>query len=193
MTTTAIAITVPFTISAQIACRLARSSASIASRRTTVPMREAGSSMRSASTGRSARTTMPATSGSNTIAATTPAACGGDTSDDHPRNRPTSATRSGTTATDRSATIAISPAGNEKTSTDCDKVDGNHRGKRRDRERDQGDLGGVWEVECMRQGDRHDRHDHEYRQKRAAQKRRPPDQILHVLGRSLEAEAEGRG
>src|SRR5215475_16126944 len=45
----------------------------------------------------------------------------------------------------------------------------------------------------MRQGDRHDRHDHEYRQKRAARKRRPPDQILHVLGRSLEAEAEGRG
>src|SRR5262245_19052138 len=44
----------------------------------------------------------------------------------------------------------------------------------------------------MRQGDRHDRHDHEYRQKRAAQKRRPPDQVLHVLGRSLEAEAEGR-
>src|SRR5262245_24531365 len=45
----------------------------------------------------------------------------------------------------------------------------------------------------MRQGDRHDRHNHEYRQKRAAQKRRTPDQILHVLGRSLEAEAEGRG
>src|SRR5262245_57715626 len=58
-TTTAIAITVPFTISAQIACRLVRSSASVASRRTTVPTREAGSSMRSASTGRSARTTMP--------------------------------------------------------------------------------------------------------------------------------------
>src|SRR5262245_15607788 len=48
-------------------------------------------------------------------------------------------------------------------------------------------------LECMRQGDRHGRHDHEYREKRAAQKRRPPDQILHVLGRSLEAEAEGRG
>jgi hypothetical protein len=45
----------------------------------------------------------------------------------------------------------------------------------------------------MRQGDRHDRHDHEYCQKRAAQKSRPPDQILHVLGRSLETEAEGGG